>query len=34
MQAGYKVKEEWECHFDNEIMPHHPELRTHTVVQK
>ena len=32
-QAGYQVELEWECYFDNEIMPHHPELKTHAVVQ-
>ena len=31
--AGYHVEVEWECHFDNEIMPHKPELATHLVVQ-
>jgi len=31
--AGYQVEVEWECHFDSEIMPHHPELKTHPVVQ-
>ena len=31
-QAGYHIEIEWECHFDKEIMPHHPELKTHPVV--
>jgi len=26
-QAGYQVEVEWECHFDNEIMPHHLNWR-------
>jgi len=30
--AGYQVELEWECHFDSEIMPQHPELKTHPVV--
>ena len=32
-QAGYQVEVEWECHFDSKNMPHHPELKTHPVVQ-
>ena len=32
-QAGYQVEVEWECHFDSEIMTHHPELKTQPVVQ-
>ena len=31
-RAGYQVEVEWECHFDSEIIPHHPYLKTHTVV--
>ena len=32
-QAGYQVEVEWEYQFDNEIMPHHAELKTHPLVQ-
>jgi hypothetical protein len=32
-KTGYQVKVEWECHFKSEIMPHHPELKTHPVDQ-
>ena len=32
-RAGYQVEVEWECNFDSEIMLHHPELKTHPVVQ-
>jgi hypothetical protein len=31
-QPGYQVKVVWECHFDCEIIPHHPDLKTHPVV--
>ena len=32
-RAGYEVEVEWECYFDNEIIPHQPELKTHPMVQ-
>ena len=32
-RAVYQVEVEWECNFDSEIMPHHPELKTDHVVQ-
>ena len=31
-RAGYQVEVEWECHFDSEIIPHHPYLKMHPVV--
>jgi len=27
-RAGYQIEVEWECNFDSENMPHHPELKT------
>jgi len=32
-RAGYQVEVEWEWNFDSEIMPHHPELKTHPMIQ-
>jgi hypothetical protein len=32
-QAGYEVEVMWECAFDNDILPSHPELKTHPIVQ-
>ena len=32
-QARFQVEVVWECNFDSEIMPHHPELKTAPVVQ-
>ena len=34
MRAGYQVEVECECHFHKEIMPHHPELKTHSLVKQ
>ena len=31
-RACYQVEVEWECHFDSEIIHHHPYLKTHPVV--
>ena len=34
-QAGYQVKIQWECEFDNEgILNQKPELLTHPIVEK
>ena len=27
-RAGYHVELQWECEFDEEILSHHPELKT------
>jgi hypothetical protein len=32
-RAGSQVEVERECNFDSEIMPHHPELKAHPMVQ-
>jgi G:T-mismatch repair DNA endonuclease (very short patch repair protein) len=32
-QAGYQVEVQWECEFDSKILPRHPELKTHPIVQ-
>ena len=31
-QAGYQIEVEGEFHFDSEVIPHHPDLKTHPVV--
>jgi hypothetical protein len=31
--AGYTVEMVWECQFDKDILPRHPELKHHPVVQ-
>ena len=31
-QADYQAEIEWECHFDREIISHHPDLKTQPVV--
>jgi len=31
-RAGYQVEIQRECEFDEEILTHHPELKTHPVV--
>jgi hypothetical protein len=32
-QAGYEVDVMWEYEFDRDILPKHPELRNHPLVQ-
>ena len=31
--AGYSVEEVWECQFDEDILPHHHEMKQHSIVQ-
>ena len=31
--SGYTVEVVWECQFDKDILPHHRELKQHTIVQ-
>ena len=31
--AGYTVEVVWECQFDKDILPGHPELKHHRIVQ-
>jgi len=31
-RAGYQVEVQWECEYEEEILPRHPELKTHPVV--
>ena len=31
--AGYTVEVVWECQFDKDILPRHPELKQHPIVQ-
>jgi hypothetical protein len=31
--VGYVVEKQWECEFDRDIFPQHPELKTHPIVQ-
>jgi G:T-mismatch repair DNA endonuclease (very short patch repair protein) len=32
-QAGYEVEVQWKCDFDRDILPNHPELKSHPIVQ-
>jgi hypothetical protein len=32
-QAGYEVEFQWECAFDRDILPSHPELKTHPILK-
>ena len=32
-QAGYQVKVQCECEFDEGILTNHPELKTHPIVK-
>jgi hypothetical protein len=32
-RARYVIEEIWECEFDDGIMPKHPELQVHTMVE-
>jgi hypothetical protein len=31
--AGYQVEVQWECEFDKDILPLHPEFKNHPLVQ-
>jgi G:T-mismatch repair DNA endonuclease (very short patch repair protein) len=31
-QAGYQVEMQWECEFDKDILPLHPELKVHPLI--
>jgi hypothetical protein len=31
-EAGYQVEVQWECEFDKDILPAHPELEAHPIV--
>jgi G:T-mismatch repair DNA endonuclease (very short patch repair protein) len=33
-RAGYQVKIQWECDFDKDILPRHPNLKTHKLVEQ
>jgi hypothetical protein len=33
-KAGYEVKVMWECVFDRDILPNHPELLSHVLIQQ
>jgi hypothetical protein len=33
-KAGYDVEVVWECDFDMDILPKHPELMSHTLLQQ
>jgi G:T-mismatch repair DNA endonuclease (very short patch repair protein) len=32
-KAGYEVELMWECEFDRDILPKHPELRSNPLVE-
>ena len=32
--AGYEVEVQWECEFDKHILPQHPELQVHPVLEQ